>query len=291
MNKKLEMHRELIEDCIAKEMPIEHAMNITSISFSTIKKYFPHYCGNKRRTKDLLAEREYNKNPKCCLTCNKQIPWQMRKRLKYCNHSCAAKTTNIVRNVNIVYREMQCCECGKSIMIPPSNIRKTIWCSDCDVNRVKISLQPRKIISCACCGKKTKNAKFCTTACWLSSINQTKTDFEQYAKQCKFKFNVYEYPNFFDLMLIEQHGWYSPSNKNNNLNGVSRDHCFSIKRGFEESVDPAIISHPANCKLVLHKDNQRKNRNCSITLDQLKQNIHAFNDLYNYIIVFNKYDI
>jgi hypothetical protein len=47
----------------------------------------------------------------------------------------------------------------------------------------------------------------------------------------------------------------------------------SVKDGFEMGIDPEIIKHPANCKLVLHKENQSKHRHSSITLEELKERI------------------
>ena len=73
-----------------------------------------------------------------------------------------------------------------------------------------------------------------------------------------FKFNVYDYPTYFDLSLIEKFGWYSASNRCGNLNGISRDHLYSVYDDFINRIDFSIISHPANCKLVLHRDNQKK---------------------------------
>jgi len=82
-----------------------------------------------------------------------------------------------------------------------------------------------------------------------------------------------DYSNKFDLSLVEQHGWYSPINKRNNLNGVSKDHMYSVRDGFINNIEPEIIKHPANCKLLLHNDNNRKNYTSSITIDDLIERI------------------
>jgi hypothetical protein len=77
----------------------------------------------------------------------------------------------------------------------------------------------------------------------------------------------------FDLTIVNEYGWYSPKNKGNNLGGVSKDHMYSVREGFINGVDPEIIKHPAKCKLLLHSENNKKNYNCSITLDELKEKI------------------
>ena len=115
--------------------------------------------------------------------------------------------------------------------------------------------------------------KFCTSSCWAMYTERTKEPFLLYRQRCNFDFKFEEYSDKFDLTLVEQHGRYSPSNKGNNLNGVSRDHMLSVKDGFEMGIDPEIIKHPANCRLILHKDNQRKNRRSSITIDELIERI------------------
>lgn len=102
-----------------------------------------------------------------------------------------------------------------------------------------------------------------------------------YRLACKFNFNIGDYPDEFDFKLIENHGWYSAKNRGNNLNGVSRDHIVSVKFGFENSIDPKIISHPANCQLLRHNDNVSKNKKCSMTIDELLEKIQKWNDRYS----------
>lgn len=65
----------------------------------------------------LLKERrvkEYNKNPKCCLYCNKPISYE-RKRATFCNSSCAAKYNNhnrVLTNGLKEYKKKHCKWCG-----------------------------------------------------------------------------------------------------------------------------------------------------------------------------------
>lgn len=126
---------------------------------------------------------------------------------------------------------------------------------------------------CLNCGKLHKKKQYCSQKCWMEFNRSIKSEWEQYAIKCKFKFNVYDYPDKFDLSLINEHGWYSASNRGNNLNGVSRDHRYSVKQGFINGIDPDIISHPANCSLILHTENQSKREKCSITLEQLYEEV------------------
>jgi hypothetical protein len=147
-------------------------------------------------------------------------------------------------------------------------------------NKISKSLLKGKvnIVICAGCNKKlncrpSDKRKFCSFNCWHLNIKKNKTPFNVYKEKCKFIFNLKDYPNKFDLNLIKKYGLYSPSNKGNNLDGISKDHMLSIKNGFEQNIDPIIISHPANCELLPHKKNQNKKTKSSITLTNLLEKI------------------
>ena len=119
--------------------------------------------------------------------------------------------------------------------------------------------------------------RFCKNECYLNFYEMSRTALQNYRSKCSFKFNVYKFPEKFDLSLIEKHGWYSASNKGGNLNGVSRDHKLSVTYGFKNQIDPEIICHPANCELLVHSKNQRKYNECSISLEELLKSIEIWN--------------
>lgn len=97
-----------------------------------------------------------------------------------------------------------------------------------------------------------------------------------YRPSCAFRFSISEYPNEFDVDELKQLGMYSASNRGNNLRGISRDHLYSVKDGFLNGIDPAIISHPANCALVPHTINNKKHARSSITYEELLRRIETF---------------
>jgi hypothetical protein len=89
---------------------------------------------------------------------------------------------------------------------------------------------------------------------WSDRVQKTlkESDFDRYEKinnSYSIDYNDYRYLNYlnsqnnfndedyFNFLLVEKHGWYSPTNKNNNLSGVSRDHMFSVREGFEKGID------------------------------------------------------
>lgn len=103
---------------------------------------------------------------------------------------------------------------------------------------------------------------------------------ERYRQLCEFKFNLKDYPDEFDFALIEGYGWYKAKNRGDNPNGVSRDHMYSVKRGYLNNIDPYYISHPANCKLMRHNDNNRKKIDCSLTIEELIERVNKWDEKY-----------
>lgn len=145
-------------------------------------------------------------------------------------------------------------------------------------------IQNKKCLYC-CVDYDTKShrQKYCSQKCYSLDVQSKKTAFENYRNKCEFKFNLYDYPEEFDLSLIETYGFYSASNRGNNLEGVSRDHKISVRYGFNNNIDPEIISHPANCELMKQNENSSKKTNCSISLDDLKLKIVYWNKKYGMV--------
>ena len=153
---------------------------------------------------------------------------------------------------------------------------------------------------CEVCGKefvtKNKNKRFCSGECskylqrlnyYSDKIKNITTDYDKiklmkevYSKEAKFKFNLSTYKEEFDFSLIQESGWYKASNHGNNLKGISRDHMFAVINGFNELIDPYLISHPANCRLIIHTDNISKGANSILTYDELVKRVEDWNSKY-----------
>ena len=148
-----------------------------------------------------------------------------------------------------------------------------VICAECNT---KFSSKPHLL-------KKSKSGNmFCNKSCSAKYNNKKRkkksnvSDYESYKQKASFNFNLEDYKNEFDFGLIEKYGWYSPTNKKNNLNGISRDHMLSVKEGFELGIEPSIIGHPANCRLIKQIDNSRKNSKSILTLNELLDRIERF---------------
>jgi hypothetical protein len=191
-----------------------------------------------------------------CKNCGNSFESYSREKRMFCSKSCSATFNNSSREHSEDTKQ----KISDKLKVIPRKRKKKHT-----TNRI-----------CKICNELTVVQKH------KSICENCKTDYYQfYRHECNFKFSVFDYPNEFDLDLIEVHGWYSPSNKRNNLNGVSKDHMYSVMDGYKNKVSSEIISHPANCKLMLYSDNSRKKDNSSITLEDLLKKISHWDKKYS----------
>jgi len=234
-----------------------------------VNKHLRNYdkVSNTFQQKKKEREEKYLENPKKCIHCNTVIPYEYRKN-NYCNHSCVALYNNPIREVTWVDNIKN----GIHNYLIENGIRE------------KDKIGKYEII-CKGCGnifeKNRSDIKYCSSNCRKEFKRKNMDDYKKYKSDCSFKFNLKDYPDYFNFLLVEKHGWYSPTNKNNNLSGVSRDHMFSVREGFEKEIDPYLISHPANCELMIHNYNISKNKKSSITIDDLLNKIKEFEEKFN----------
>jgi len=115
----------------------------------------------------------------------------------------------------------------------------------------------------------------------------------KYCKKCKentrnymtdyyFKFNVFHFPDLFDLDLLKQKGFYGCNGHSgrNNPDGLSRDHRVSVREAIENKYEKYFIKHPINCQLIPQKENLKKYTRSSISYQQLIEEVEAY-DLKN----------
>lgn len=246
---------------------------------------------NSQRYKEHYRNLYYN-NPKRCSNCKSILPYEKR-RNKFCNASCAAKTNNHLprkhgpEKIIFPFCKIQFCECEichNQFYVRHHKTIRTKQCRNC--KRYEYKSKPKQ---------KSQYSLVHTNTCSVCEVKFISRTYNKYCKQCSpnvrhyrtraaFKFNIYNYPSEFNLSLIDKHGWYSPNgykrrNKQPNLSGVSRDHLYSVYDGFINHIDPKLISHPANCQLIKHNGpngNNKKNSQSSITLEELKTRIELW---------------
>lgn len=156
-----------------------------------------------------------------------------------------------------------------------------------EINR-KVSGKLRKKRSfCKDCNKeldKRNKTGFCFSCYKNHHSKKPINNLQDYRNKCRFGFALSDYPKEFDFSLIEKYGWYSASNRGNNLQGVSRDHILSVKYGWENKVDSAIVKHPANCQLMPHNKNVSKHSKSSLSLEELKIKISLWEEKYGRVV-------
>jgi len=194
-----------------------------------------------------------------CQQCNKFFIDYIRSDRKFCSSSCAAAHTNLNRIVSdetkFKIRKSLLDRCSKKEKVrrvPEKIIRKCKFCLEYKIDRKK---------KCICDDCREKYYK-------------------AYRPSCEFSFDINLYRSEFDYSLVEKYGWYSPSNRGNNLNGVSKDHMYSVRDGFINGVDYNLIKHPANCRLMKHTKNSSKHSNSEITLQELKERVLLWNQTH-----------
>jgi hypothetical protein len=237
------------------------------------------------------------------------------KTCKYCNGSFSLSTSLFANHIrwceknpnrnnwnkrttseNILLLTRECKKCNNIFSVeykegvnPPSNKFCSRRCansrgprSDEFKNKIRLKLQKVSNTKCQHCSISISNKrnKFCSKECIREYKKINWDDYKRYRNECAFKFSLNHYPDEFNFDLIEKYGWYLPKNRGDNLNGVSRDHMISVKYGYENNIDPKIISHPANCMLLRHNDNVSKHKKCSLTIEQLLEKIQIWDTKY-----------
>lgn len=190
----------------------------------------------------IITTKEYK-----CKNCGSVFISYIKEEREFCSRSCSNSFSNKNRKLSEETKK---------------KISKTL--SNKNINQ-KLIVNKKKILrKCRFCNlpKIDKKHNIICEDCRMEY-------YKFYRPSCEFTFDFNKLKDRFDVKLVEEYGWYSPLNKGNNLGGISRDHMYSVREGFINKIDPEIIKHPANCKLLIHSDNNRKNFNSTISFDEL----------------------
>lgn len=212
----------------------------------------------------------YNLDPKLCKRCTQPLTYVNRQN-DYCSHSCAAKVTNITRDPSFTImpknKSLVCTSCKTVELVDPRRSAQKFQCQSCKYDPIKYPVTPVHPVSCKFCStvfyshKPVSVCKNCQHLKWANNKNQY-----------SFKFNVFDYPDLFDLELLKQVGWVCFGGKRGgtlNQNGLSRDHKVSVSDAKKYRYDPYYISHPINCELMPHVTNNTKKSKSSLTYADL----------------------
>lgn len=220
---------------------------------------------------------------KVCFWCGSGFTSYIKSGRKYCSNSCA----NSCSNSNRTHSDETKAKIRETILNKSSNqvtntkTRETVLSEDSNqVTNTNIhKVKSRKV---------TTKVRKCRTCC-VNDIHEPRKlicedcrmqYYELYRPSCEFDFDMNDFQDEFDLTIVRELGWYSPSNRGNNLKGVSRDHIYSVKDGFVNKVDYRLIKHPANCNLMVHSDNSSKHDGSGISLEVLYERIAKWDMKY-----------
>lgn len=183
------------------------------------------------------------------------------------------------------YKKTCCDECSKKLtVLNTNNEEKCSKIKNTYKQKYKENKKKYKKICDYCGGEFETNKigqKFCCISCARKKQVKDKSNLKKiYRQQCNFKFGLKDFSDLFDFDLLEKYGMYKASNRGNNPNGISRDHMISVNYGFNHNIDPYIISHPMNCRLMHQLDNFKKLDNCSMSLTELIERINNFDEIY-----------
>ena len=219
---------------------------------------------------------EYDRNPRYCanLKCNKPLPYDKRTN-RFCSQSCSAISSNAKRDSsfsNLTYT-------------------KTVFCIRCDAPN---NVDPRRSAHnfvCLTCKEGYPHSRVCCNTCKFCDGLFYSQKFCRICKRCQhlkwsnnkdsysFKFNVFDYPDLFDIKMLQTIGWVSFGGKRGgekNMSGLSRDHKVSVSDAKKYGYDPYYISHPCNCVLIPHTENNKKHTHSSITYEQLIIDVNEY---------------
>ena len=229
---------------------------------------------------------DFKKFKVICAKCGKEFEVEEREKefpLKekyYCSDFCAHSRVHSEKTRKRTSDSLKKYAREHGMNVSQDTFQEDKICPQC--GRVFHTIKVKQVCCCSECARKHRmikeyKEKFKNIA---NDIEKGKFLYRIYRKLCSFKFSLNKYPEEFNFSIIKENGWYKAKNHGDNLYGVSRDHIFSVDEGFRQKIDPYYISHPANCKLLLHSDNSSKYNRCDITFEELKEKINKWNEKY-----------
>ncbi len=216
----------------------------------------------KHASKSASIEK-YNKSPTKCQYCGTEFNYDNRRK-KYCNQSCACSHQNRLRK-----------ESGWSM---PKHSRISISNKLCKPHNTHSKYNTKGEF----CKVYFFKCKICSNPCSASTnkklCDPCRSQIQRGTDLFRFQFNIYDYPDLFDLSLIEKHGWFCQGGGKRNINsaGISRDHRVSVHDAIKNNYDHYYITHPINCELMLHHINMKKGRNSSLSYTELVKLVNNY---------------
>lgn len=272
----------------------------------------------KQKIEDNKLERRrvYYLNPKMCKGCNIPIPYEIASYQLYCSKSCSTSHTNKgrvksnetrVKISNTLKSHRTPLNCSSKPIIkktkkkynPPSKQNKIftvrIGIKNIKTNSVRIAKHLTQVVI----KNKLKDTTYPTSKVFYNTCSHCFALFTKRAamRYCDdhsnlyksqnrnryaFTFNVYDYPELFDIDLIKEKGWHSHGGRYKyNPNGLTRDHKVSVNESIKNGYDPYYIKHPLNCEIMTFAANNVKKTSSSMSYEDLKKQVDEYDEQKN----------
>ena len=204
-----------------------------------------------------------------CKHCDKLIYWSK----IFCDHSCAASYNNEHRVANgYIISDSHKDKISNSLIKyfdknPRNRKSKRFEINDSTLYE---KVYFRNCYHCSTMFSSRVMRKYCNDCGDLYKSIRT---------QYKFIFNVYHYPDLFDIGYINKVGWYSRGGNAGTWNpdGLSRDHKVSVTDAIKNGYDPYYIRHPVNCEIMTWVENNKKKTHSSMSYDDLVIKVEEYN--------------
>jgi hypothetical protein len=222
---------------------------------------------------------KYQRSLKPCKHCQKLFKPGMAKW--FCSHSCSASFNNKKRASRTIESRLKT---SLSLRKKPPRKIKSPRTTDETLKQLKVKKDKTVVIgpfsqmfTCSC---KHCQAKFVSRIKKQYCVEHRDLYSTSNKSGYKFTFNVFHYPDLFDINLLKNVGWFGPGGKAGkwNPNGLSRDHKVSVNDAISNSYDPYYITHPLNCELMPHIENNKKKTKSSITYEELKRLVDDYDN-------------
>lgn len=112
-------------------------------------------------------------------------------------------------------------------------------------------------------------------------INANLIDFEHFRNNYEVLFeNKEDYFLFVRALTEKNYNIFkyviNPKNLKRGWRNNHVDHMYSISEGYKNRVNPFEIAHPCNLQMLKAKENKKKNKKCTHSLEELKSKIDEF---------------
>lgn len=216
---------------------------------------------------------QYQNSLISCKLCNKLFKSEY--KAVFCSRSCATTYTNqfkvksaesnLATSISLKLFNTHNPRPKKAVAVSPlkRGSKSTNHADEPKTKQCKIRSFERVCYHCTSKFESKLKKKYCSS-CSPMYMAEARNRF-------KFTFNVFKYPDLFDLTLLKEVGFYAPRGKSGswNPNGLSRDHRVSVNEAIKNNYDPYYITHPVNCELMPHYQNNSKKTKNSLSYQDL----------------------